>query len=218
MRSMPRMNARTSASCEAEGAERAVSDPAAINPPSAAAVAPVPPAIRIFLRVITMPNLSVCSAVLPGGAKSCAASVRQMTERGSSDRHRGPDRHEAGQAPDVRVAHPDAAVRDAAGDELRLVGAVDADVAAGRPLGEVRRTRAGAERDRPVRLAAVRREAVAHVEAAGGGGGPGTPDAHRGAQGHLVAAHERRRARVEVDVEMRADRRDPAQRGAWDPG
>src|SRR3954470_23030514 len=139
MRSTPRMKARTSASCEAEGADRAVSDPAAMSPPSAAAVAPAPPATKMFLRVITMP--------------------------GSPDRHRRPDGHEAGQPPDVRVAHPDAPVGDAAGDELRPVGAVDADVAARRPVGEIGRARARAERDRPVRLAAVRREAVAHVEA-----------------------------------------------------
>jgi glutaredoxin 3 len=47
-----------------------------------------------------------------------------------------PHRHQPGDAQDVGVPHPDAAVRDAAGNESRLVRAVDADETAAGPVGQ----------------------------------------------------------------------------------
>ena len=69
---------------------------------------------------------------------------------------------------DVGVAQADAAVRDAAGDQLRLVGAVDADEAAGRPVRQHRGAGARAERDRAVERARVARQHDADVELPGG--------------------------------------------------
>src|SRR5207248_721761 len=61
---------------------------------------------------------------------------RDEPTRVSANRERRADRHEPSQREDGRVAHPDAPVRDASGENLRLVGAMDADVAAARPVGQ----------------------------------------------------------------------------------
>ena len=89
-----------------------------------------------------------------------------IVRRRVSDRQRRADRQLAREPDDVRVAQPDAAVRDRARDQVRAVGAVDADVAAAGPVGQRRRARAGAERDRAVERAAVAREPVADDELA----------------------------------------------------
>jgi hypothetical protein len=54
----------------------------------------------------------------------------------SDDLDRGADGHQLRQSADLVVGHTDAAVGGTAGDELRLVGAVDADDSAPRPVSE----------------------------------------------------------------------------------
>ena len=83
--------------------------------------------------------------------------VRSPDVAGSVDSHRRPDRHETAERQHVRVAQPDAPVRDAARQEIGPVGAVDADEAAGRPVRRVGRPRAGPERNGAVLGAAVAR-------------------------------------------------------------
>ena len=80
---------------------------------------------------------------------------------------------------DVRVAQPDAAVRDRARDQVRPVGAVDADVPAARPVGQRLRARAGPQRDRPVERALVAGQPVADDELPARSRGVGRADADR---------------------------------------
>ncbi len=81
------------------------------------------------------------------------------------DLDRRPDRHEARELEDVRVSHPDAAVRHASGQQLRPARPVDADEAPGRPVRQ-RRAGARAECDGAVERAAVAGQPVADVERA----------------------------------------------------
>ena len=62
---------------------------------------------------------------------SCASA------RSSAKLDRRPDRRERVERGHVRVAHADAAVARASRDQVRLVGAVDADDAAARPVAEL---------------------------------------------------------------------------------
>src|SRR4051794_20276728 len=67
---------------------------------------------------------------------------------------------------DIAVLQAHAAVRRTAGDELRLVRAVEADDAAAGPVRQARRIRARADRVRAVQRHAVDPELLADVEVA----------------------------------------------------
>ena len=86
----------------------------------------------------------------------------------SDDVHRRPERDEPVEAQDVDVAQPDAAVRRASRDQPGGVGSVEADDAAARPVGQMRRVGRGAERARAVDASAAYAELLADPEAPGG--------------------------------------------------
>ena len=139
-----------------------------------------------------------------GSARAASASSPRARRRVSSDRHRRADRHQPREPDDVGVAQADAAVRDAAGDQLGLVGAVDADEAAGRPVGQHGRAGARPERDRAVERAARsgtarrgRRTAPAGVGRAGGA------DGDRRAEDGSPSRSQRRPQALAVDDEVR---------------
>src|SRR5215217_9584332 len=110
---------------------------------------------------------------------------RTTRERRLEHGDRRADGHQPGETQNVRVLHPDAAVRDGAWQELRLVGPVDADVAAAGPAGQVRSASARAERDRAVHRVAEARELHAHVELSAGRREVRTADADGRAQDRL---------------------------------
>ena len=83
-------------------------------------------------------------------------------------------------------------MRHRAGDQVWAVGAVDADVAAARPVGQRRRSRARAERDRPVERALVARQPVADDELAARRGRVRCADADGDAEDGATVAQERR--------------------------
>src|SRR5688572_8760280 len=87
------------------------------------------------------------------GTGSSGATVARPTAR-LEDPHRRADRQQAPQPRHVAVVEPDAAVRRAAGDPLRLVGPVDADDPAAGPVAE-HGIGPGAEGVRPVDGAAA---------------------------------------------------------------
>ena len=102
----------------------------------------------------------------------------------------------------VGVTQAHAAVGDVPADQLRLVGAVDRDLAAPEPVGAVARERAQAERERPVDAAGVRdRDALAQEEAAAWGWGrtarrpPRARSASGGRRGTRAVARRRGRRR-----------------------
>src|SRR4051794_3763250 len=86
------------------------------------------------------------------------------------------------QPQDVAVAQADAAVRGPAGDQARLVRAVQADNAAARPVRQRRGVRARADRPRPVERHAADVELLADVEVPGRGDRPALADPD--ARGH----------------------------------
>src|SRR5262249_1532822 len=111
----------------------------------------------------------------------------------SADPHASAHSEEAAQAQDVGVAHTDAAVGDPPGDEPGLVGAVDADHAALRPVGEARRVGARPEGERPIVAArAGDPAALADVEVPRGSRGAGLADPDWGAEDLGGAAEEGR--------------------------
>src|SRR5439155_18914977 len=83
-----------------------------------------------------------------------------------ADADRRADRHQPEEAHDRRVAHPDAAVRDPAGENPRLVRPVNPDETAAEPIREHRRSRVQPEGTRPVRRGVVAGELLADVELA----------------------------------------------------
>ena len=105
------------------------------------------------------------------------------------------------------VAQADAAVRDAARDELGLAGPVDPDVAAGRPVGQRRGLRAGAEGDGSVEGAGEAPQAIADVEVAGRSGGGGAPDPDRGAEHGAAVAQQGQGQAGAIDDQPRVDLR-----------
>src|SRR2546428_169398 len=82
------------------------------------------------------------------------------------DGQRRAERKDLRQPQDVAVEHPDAAVRDAAREELREARPVDADEATPGPVRQYRRAGARAEGDRPVEGIAEPEQHLAHVELA----------------------------------------------------
>ncbi len=76
-----------------------------------------------------------------GGAHRGAARPRGPDARRLADQERRSERQPVDQERDVAVAHPDAAVGGAAGDQPGLVGAVDAHHAAAGPVAQRRSRR-----------------------------------------------------------------------------
>ena len=104
-----------------------------------------------------------------------------------------------------------------AGDQPGLVGPVDADVAAGGPVGQRGRLRARPEGDRPVERAGVAREAVADVEGAGRSGGRGAPDPDRGPEHGAPVAQQRQGQPRAIDDQPRVHLLVAAERRARQP-
>src|SRR4051795_9937649 len=105
--------------------------------------------------------------------RGCAGSRRSSTRRtasaplrASSDGDGGADLDEPVELLDVGVLHAHAAVRDLARDQARQRGAVDADDAAARPVGELVRRGARDVGDRAVERVAEVRQLRADVELA----------------------------------------------------
>ncbi len=69
-------------------------------------------------------------------AEQASGAVRSAQDAASRNLHWCTDRHEPAEADDVGVTHADAAMRDAPGEELGLVRAVDADEPASGPVGQ----------------------------------------------------------------------------------
>src|SRR6059058_1169830 len=135
----------------------------------------------------------------------------------SADRDRRADGHQSAQAKDVRVAHANAPVRDAAWDQVRLVRPVDSDEPAARPVREDGRARARAERDRAVERIREIRELLADVERARRRRPTRLPDRHGCTKDGLAAVEQRRRQSGDVDDEARVDELVAAERGTGDP-
>src|SRR5207249_3880608 len=93
---------------------------------------------------------------------------------------------------DRRVSHPNAAVGDATGQDLRLIRPVNADEPAAGPVGEDRRTSVQAEGARPVCRHGVTLKLLADVEIAPRGGPPRLPDADHRAEDRPPPLVERR--------------------------
>ena len=107
---------------------------------------------------------------------------------------------------DLPVRHAHAAVRRAAGDQLRLVGAVDAHDAAARPVGQRVRVGRRAERPRTVdRAPAQVPEPLAHPELPLRRDRAGRADADPRAPHLLAALAQRGGERSPVDRQVRLD-------------
>ena len=86
----------------------------------------------------------------------CADASRLLYSVGRSpDDHRRAHWHQRGKPDDVGVSKADAPVGDSSRNQPRLIRAVDPDISSGRPVGDRRRARTRAERDRTVRGASV---------------------------------------------------------------
>ena len=103
------------------------------------------------------------------------------------------------------------------GQQVGPVGAVNADEAPARPVGQRRRTCARAERDRAVERAAEAREAVADVELAGWGWRPRGAEADRDAEHPSAVAQERGGQAPPVHYEPRGHGAVAAERRPWHP-
>src|SRR3954468_5540485 len=149
----------------------------------------------------------------PPGYRVPAPELARMSVQ-LTDRDRRADRHQPGQAQDVGVLQPHAAVRDPAGDQAGLVGPVHADVAAARPVGQRVRRRARPERHRPIDRAGrpVAGQLRADVELALGRGPLRLPDAHAGAECLLALLDQRDPERARVDLQPGVERLQLAQR------
>ncbi len=99
------------------------------------------------------------------------------------DEHRSADGHQAGELENLGVTQSYTAVRDVAGDQVRLVGAVDADVAPRRPIGQP----------------------VADVELPARSGIGGTPNPDRSAEDCAVAAKQGQRQGSAIDDDAGVD-------------
>src|SRR5262245_42130408 len=86
----------------------------------------------------------------PRSCRTTTTPAENSWRTGSPYRDGCAEGHQPGESPDRGVAHPDAAVRDASGEEPRGVRPVDPDDAAARPVGQPRRARVRAEGDRTV--------------------------------------------------------------------
>src|SRR5215216_4498174 len=136
----------------------------------------------------------------------------------SPDRDRRADRHHASQPEDVLVAKPDATVRDPTRHEVRPIRAVDADEAAGRPVGEHGRARAGPERDGTVERVVEVGELVPHVKVTARRRPGGATDADARPEDRPAVLEEGRREAVQVDDQTRVDRDVAAERTPHDDG
>jgi hypothetical protein len=146
-----------------------------------------------------------------------ARILRPSSDRPSPDRQRRAYGHQLRQRQDLLVAHADAAMGDAAGDQLRLVGAVDADEPAAGPIALVLGARTGPEGQRPVRRPGETRESVAHVEAPARRRPPRLPDADARAEDDAASLRQGGDEVLEVDDQVRVDGAVSAERRAWEP-
>src|SRR5215207_2932744 len=142
--------------------------------------------------------------------KSCARA------RSSPNLDRRPDRRELVELGHVRVGHADAPVARATGDQVRLVGAVDADDPAAGPVAELR-VGGGAERVVAVRGRVLEAQLLADPEVTGRSGRGGLADADAGLEQRLALLGERERGAPAIHADLRIHAVDRPERGAAHP-
>src|SRR4029453_2596603 len=126
---------------------------------------------------------TACSVFAPASL-TVAMSVYVPRSRGPEtsdvelpDADRRAERHQLEEPQERRVPHPDAAVRDAAGQDLGLVRPVNPDEAAAGPVGQARGFRVQPERPWAVPPRVIPGELLGHVQLSARRRPLGLPDA-----------------------------------------
>ena len=153
-------------------------------------------------------------------APECAHPGSQVSEcpaRASEDCDRRAQRHQARQPSDGGIRHAHAAVGHPAGEDLRLVRAVNPDEAAAGPVGQHRRARVRSEGERAVDGVGEPGDPLSDVELARRRRPVGLAHADPCPEDRPALLVERRREQLAVDHEVRPDLVVRAERRARDP-